>query len=138
MRSLLATRGVTSRDANDAVAYRGKIAHGGGLRDFKFYERTTELAGAIEAAVMAIVAQRTGVRVRRRHGVVVGPPITRHTAMKEADGTFILVGSKWQAPMRFPELEDDVSDVEEGERAMAGFPMDSNGMPKIDPTAWPD
>lgn len=136
VRNLLGKRGVNSADANDAVAYRGKIAHGGGLRDFKFYERTTELAGAIEAAVMSIVAERSGVRVRRRSGVVVGPPITRHSAMKEPDGTFILVRTLWQTPLRFPSLGKDVSSAEGF--ASAGFPTDSNGMPKIDPAAWPD
>ena len=136
MRRLLAGRGITSRDANDAIAYRGKIAHGGGRRDFAFWDRTTELAGSIEGAVMSIVPERAGVRVRRKHGVVVGPPITRHAAVKEADGTFALVRTTWVAPIRFPSLGDDVSN-DEG-RELAGFPTDATGKPRIDPAAWPD
>jgi len=136
VRSLLAARGVAADDAKDAVTYRGRIAHGGGSRDFRFYERTTELAGAIEGAVVTTIADRTGVQVRRRHGVVVGPPMTLHTAVKGPDGTFVLASTKWVAPIRFPEIGDDVSGVEGKE--VAGFPTNPNGMPRIDPTAWPD
>jgi hypothetical protein len=136
VRALLGKRGVTKADADGAVAVRGQIAHGGGKRNFAFYERTTELAGAIEGAAMSIVAERGGVVVHRRMGVVVGPPMTIHRAKKWPDGTFELLATDWRAPIRFPALGDDVSRPEGS--VEAGFPTSPNGQPAIDPCAWPD
>jgi hypothetical protein len=100
-----------------------------------FNERVTDLAGAIEGAVISTVADRAGVTIQRRAGVVVGLPITLHEAVKRDNGDFDLIGTQWKAPIRFPQLDDDIS-VAEG-KARAGFPTRPDGGPNIDPAAWP-
>jgi len=136
VRSLLKQRAVSAKDCDDAIEYRSRVAHGGGKRDITFYERVTELAGAVEGAVLSTIAERCGIKVLRRNGVVVGLPITIHRAMRNIDGTFSLIETQWKAPIRFPALGEDVS--EGGGVVEVGFPTDTNGRPRIDPAAWPE
>lgn len=135
VRKLLQDRKVSSKDAGAAMEYRSRIAHGGGRRDVAFNERVTDLAGAIEGAVISTVADRAGVIVQRRAGVVTGLPITLHEAVKIDDGGFNIMNTVWKAPIRFPQLDDDVSVT--GGKALAGFPTRPDGQPNIDPAAWP-
>ena len=135
VRRLLQDRKVSRSDANDATEYRGRIAHGAGRRDVAFDGRVTELAGAIEGAVISTIANRAGVIVQRRAGVVTGLPMTLHEAVKEADGTFVVNNSTWKAPARFPQLDDDVSIP--GGKVFVGFNTMPGGRAKIDPVAWP-
>ena len=91
VRALLQKRAVSRKDCDDAIEYRSRVAHGGGSRNLAFYERVTELAGAVEGAVLSAIAERSGVKALRRHGVVVGLPICIHQAVKNSDGTFSLI-----------------------------------------------
>jgi hypothetical protein len=135
VRRLLKERRVTRKDADDSMNYRGRIAHGGGQRNVAFNKRVTELAGAIEGATISTVANRAEVMVNRQSGIVVGRPITLHEARKEKDGSFVLLDTRWKAPIRFPKLDEDIS--VSGGKVLAGFPTRSDGQPNIDPAAWP-
>ena len=130
VRKLLQARNVSRKNADDSMEYRSRIAHGGGRRNVAFNERVTDLAGAIESAVISTVADRAGVIAQRRAGVVVGLPITLHKAVKRDDGSFDLIETQWKAPIRFPQLDDDVS-VAKG-KALAGLPTRPDGTPNID------
>jgi hypothetical protein len=136
VRTLLTNRKVSSADCDDAIQYRSRIAHGGGKRDLQFYERVTELAGAVEGAVLSTIAERCGLKILRRTGVVVGLPISIHQAVKNSDGSFSLLSTRWKAPIRFPAVSDEVSLP--GGVASVGFPTNPDGMPRIDPAAWPE
>lgn len=118
------------------MEYRSRIAHGGGWRNVAFNERVTDLAGAIEGAVISTVADRAGVIVQRRTGVVAGLPITLHEVVKiDDDEGFNILSTVWKAPIRFPQLDNDISVT--GGKALAGFPTRPDGQPNIDPAAWP-
>ncbi len=135
-KSILTKRGVSNKDAKKAVKIRGRIAHGGGGRNTDFYEEVTELAGAIEGAVVSTVAERVGLNIKKRRGAIVGLPMTTHEAVKNDDGTFSINVTSWKAPIRFPELGEDISEPK-GE-CRVGCPTDENGRPIIDPAAWPN
>jgi len=135
VRTLLQSRKVSRKDADDSMEYRSRIAHGGGKRNVAFNERVTGLAGAIEGAVISTVADRVGIIVQRRAGVVVGLPITLHKVVKRDDGSFQRLETEWKAPIRFPLLEEDVS-LMQG-KAFAGIPTRPDGTLNIDPAAWP-
>lgn len=136
VRKLLQDRNVSREDVDDAMEYRGRIAHGGGQRNVAFNKRVTELAGAIEGAVISTIANRANVTAQRRMDVVTGflPP-TLHKAVKRDDGTFELINSELKAPIRFLKLDDDVSVI--GGKAMAGCSTTQDGRFYIDPAAWP-
>ena len=136
VRALLGKRGVSTKDSDDAVNYRGRIAHGGGERNLAFYERVTELAGAVEGAVLSSIAERSGAKVLQRRNIVIGMPITVSHAVKIYDGSFSIVGSHWTAPARVIELGEDVS--EPGGTVGWGFPTDKNHQALIAPLGWPD
>lgn len=135
VRTLLKGRSVSSKDCNDAIEYRGRVAHGGGKRDLAFYERVTELAGAVEGAVLSAIAERTGIKLLQRRNIVVGMPITISRAKKNDDGSFSIIDSQWKAPTKIIELGEDVS--ESGGSVSWGFPTD-NQKARIDPIAWPE
>lgn len=135
VRAALQVYDVSRKDSDEAVEYRGRIAHGGGKRNVAFNDRVTELAGAIEGAVVSTVAQRAGVTVMRQSGVVVGMPMTLHEAVKTDDGSFDLINTSWKAPIRFPKLSGEISQPQGS--VWAGMPLRSDGAPNIDPAAWP-
>ena len=132
---LLQHRGVSDEDCRDAVSFRARVAHGGGRRDVAFYERATELAGAIQGAVIPSILERAGACATRRFGAMVGFPMSTHRARKYADGSFDIVTSEWKAPIRFVKLDEDVSEPEGSSEV--GCPTDDDVKPIIDPAAWP-
>lgn len=136
VRALLGKRGVSTKDGDDAVNYRGRIAHGGGERNLAFYERVTELAGAVEGAVLSSITERSGAKILQRRNIVIGMPITVSHAVKIDDGSFSIVGSNWTAPARVIELGEDIS--EPGGAVGWGFPTNKNHQALIDPLGWPD
>ena len=141
VRALLEKRAVSRKDCDDATEYRSRVAHGGGKRDLAFYERVTELAGAVEGAVLSVIAERSGIKILQRCNIVIGMPITISRANRNNDGSFIIIGSlgkhvKWKAPVRLIELGEDVS--ESGGGITWGFPTDKNLNTKIDPIGWPE
>lgn len=135
VRKILQDRRVTKSNADDATEYRERIAHGCGRRNAEFHGRVTELAGAIEGAVKSTIANRAGVIVQRRAGVVTGLPITLHEAVKDNDGAFVVNKSTWEAPVRYPQLDDDVSVP--GGKVLVGIATKPGGRAIIDPVAWP-
>ena len=136
VRALLGKRAVSPNDCDDAIEYRNRVAHGGGERDLAFYERVTELAGAVEGAVLSTIAERSGIRILQRRNIVVGMPITISRARRNSDGSFVLLDSSWKAPTRPIELGADVS--EPGGDVTWGFPTDENLKAKIDTIGWPE
>lgn len=135
VRGLLAQRGVLKGDSDDAIKYRGRVAHGGGKRNLAFYERVTELAGAVEGAILSTIADRSGVKILQRRNVVIGMPIIVSVAIKTLSG-FSITTSNWRAPFRRVELMGDVS--EDGGAVTWGMPLDENMKAKVDPIGWPD
>jgi len=136
VRALLGKRAVSKKDCDDAIEYRGRVAHGGGKRDLAFYERVTELAGAVEGAVLSAIAERSGIKILQRRNIVVGMPITISRARRNSDGSFVIMDSRWKAPTRPISLDEDVS--EPGGDVTWGFPTDKNLKAKIDPIGWPE
>jgi len=96
----------------------------------------TELAGAVEGAVLSTIAERSGIKILQRRSVVIGMPITVSSAMKTASGSFSITNSQWSAPATIIELSEDVS--EQGGAVTFGMPTDKNGKAKVDPIGWPD
>lgn len=141
VRALLGKRGVPREDSDDASEYRSRVAHGGGKRDLAFYKRVTELAWAVEGAVLSAIAERSGIKILQRCNVVVGMPITISRARRNSDGSFTIIDGQekevhWKARMRFIELGQDVS--EPGGEVTFGFPTDKNKNPIVDPIGWPE
>lgn len=106
------------------------------MRNLAFYQRLTELAGAVEGAVLSTIAERSGIKILQRRSVVIGMPITVSHAIKATDGSFSIASSPWSAPARIVELSEDVS--EQGGAVTWGLPLDKNGKAMVDPIGRPD
>ena len=136
VRALLGKRAVSRKDCDDASTYRSCVAHGSGKRDLAFYERVTELAGAVEGAVLSTIAERSGIKILQRRSIVVGMPLTISRARRNGDGSFIIMDgeekdAKWKVKARLISLAEDVS--EPGGDVEWGFPKAI-----IDPIGWPE
>jgi hypothetical protein len=96
----------------------------------------TELAGAIEGAVIATIAEKSGLKVLQRRSIVAGMPITIHRAIRGDDGAFTIIDSQFTVPIRTVTLDEDVS--EPGGSVFWGCPTGNDHKPIVQPIAWPD
>lgn len=131
----LSDAGVTRNEIKEFANSRGAAAHGGKVRELRNVARLLALVGGLEAPIVSLVARRLNVRIVRRRGVVMGPPITVFWVVADKEGGFQTIAAHWRAPARFTELATDVSD--EGGDARVGAPIDPDVEPRLPGCAMP-
>lgn len=121
-------------DENLSTAWRklrGKVAHGGGLRNKSFLDELTKAIGGVEAVCIGLIGLRCGAQVRRKGRFIVGFPLVNWRCVAKADGTFKYHPSKWSVRVAITGLANQPQPAQS-----IGIAWSSGT--GIHPLAWPD
>lgn len=93
LKDILVKKGASNKEVQNFLDRdRNKVAHGGGVRDVKFYSELKESILKVQHLVVEIMSEKLGVDLVNSGTSVIDLPAAIYKYIKQADGSFDLTG----------------------------------------------
>lgn len=144
IKNVMMSYGTKKKEFDTIRSNRGKVAHGSGGRDNKFFQEIREQSSNVESILLAELSKKLGFPIKMASKADFEMPVWEckgvkvSIAMGDRPSIFYIEEAKFAVSVRFSRVQAETAEDPIGPEGMTGtFGPEMPSKPKVHPDCWP-